>query len=248
MANAEDDWAPLAAVAERAAPAVAPGPHLVDSELTQIRAGNEDPALDASYRHIAACASCRARLVEVSVEPEMAAVRRVGTPRRNALLRHLAWAAAALAVIGLGYTFAQRSHAPERLAIHQRPYAGIMGSRPADAPVENTNLELSFIAEQTLSALALPCDKYGKILSPPQWFVRQDAARFVVVFAPRTFLPHSGTARGLIVWGSEGQVRPVADALSALALTSSPSLSEAALAKLAAEHGARTQWLSLAPL
>lgn len=244
MANAEDDLAPLAAVAERAAPAVAPGPHLLESALAQIRAGSEDPALEASYRHIAACASCRARLVEVSTEPEMPPVRRIGNLRRNAL-RNLAWAAAALAVLGLGYIFVQRSHAPERLAILQRPYAGIMGSRPAEAPVENANLELSFTAEQTLSAFALPCDKYGKVLSSPQWFVRENAARFVVVLAPRTFLPHSGAARGLIVWGSEGQVRPVADAVSAIAATNSPVLSDAALAKLVAEHGARSQWLSL---
>lgn len=254
MADAEDDLvAELAAVAERAAPATASGSHLGESELARIRLGEEEPALDESLRHLASCAACRARLVELEREPRIAraAAPKAIQPRRaarsNALLRGLVWPAAAIALCGLGYALTQRVRSPEHLQVVQRAYAGVMGSHDTGASYESTNLELSFAAEPaTVVAFVVPSDESGKLLSWPQWFVPERSGRAVVVLAPRTFAAHSGKALGLVVFGSEAAVRPVADRLNELAATNPPSASEQSLTQIASEHGARLQRVSLA--
>jgi hypothetical protein len=251
MADAEDDLASrLAAVAEQAVPAVALSPHVSELELTQIRSGSEESALEASYRHLASCASCRARLLEVSIEARaVSSAERSVQPQRArqsaALARSLGWAAAAVTVLGLGYLMTQRPLVPERLAVAQRPYTGLMGSASPAPPREKTNIELAFTADADFGAFVVPWDEQGKVLSAPQWFARESSGRTVVVLAPRTFLPHSGKVFGLVVWASNEKVRQVADRVSLLALATPPTASKQALTNLAFEYGARLQWLPL---
>lgn len=251
MADAEHDLdSRLAAVAEQAVPAVALSPHVGEAELLQIRAGGAEPTLDSSYRHLASCASCRARLLELSREarakpptPGSVLPRRPRHSRPSA--RAAAWAAAAVTLLGLGYAITHRAHLPERLAIAQRPYAGLMGSSEANTPNENTNIELAFRAEADLAAVVVPWDETGKILSPPQWFVNESSGRAVVVLVPRTFLPHSGKVFGVVIWGSNETVREIAERMNALALISPPAASKRAVTTLVTEHGAHLQWLPL---
>jgi len=254
MADAEDDLvARLAAVVEHAAPSVGLGPHVGERELGQIRSGSEESALDESYRHLAGCAACRARLSEVKSEAGIAvaaAVQRLEprrTARSRALLRNLVWPAAAVTLLGLGYAWTQRPHAPDQLNVVQRAYAGVMGPHAGGANHENTNLELSFAAEAAnFSAFVVPCDEAGKVLASPRWFEREGSGRAVVVLAPRTFSPHSGKAVGLVVWGSDDAVQRVAARVSELAASAPPSANEQTLAKLVTEHGTRMQRFPLA--
>jgi hypothetical protein len=51
-----------------AAPSSAPQPHATDADLARMGADDDSLSLAGAYRHIAACAACRARLLE-SVAP-----------------------------------------------------------------------------------------------------------------------------------------------------------------------------------
>jgi hypothetical protein len=238
----------LAAIAERAAPAGAAGPHLTAVEVERARAFDEDSALDVAYRHLAMCASCRARLTEPApARPLPKPVEAEGGGPARARWQRSAWAAAAVVLLGIGFAVVKSARVPEHLAVAQRPYAGVMSPDSASAALSaSTNLELSFTANEEISAFLIPCSEQGEVLSPPHWFAREDADRAVVAVAPRTFLPHSGKVFGFVVWGSERAVRRVADDMGKLASQASLPGLEAALGELSEAHGARMQKLELA--
>jgi hypothetical protein len=255
MTESEDElMARLHAVAERAAPASPSGPHLDAAELERVRAFDDDSALDTAYRHLSTCSACRARVTErsESAQPESARPR---STRRAAASSSPAWrrpawaAAAAIALIGVGYAVGREPPLPEALAVTQRAYAGVMGpDSSTGAPADSTNLELSFVSKAELRAFLLPCSRDGALLAPPRWFEREDSNRFVVVVAPRTFRAHSGEIFGFVVWGAPDSAREAAGRVSErLSRTTSLAATERELRSLANERGARLQKLRLAP-
>lgn len=251
MASSEDDVASrLAAIVERAAPTDAASAHVASRELERVRSGDEGAELEASYRHLASCASCRARLAAQVASDVTATGQEASAPprvvARGRRPSRLAWAALAAAVlIALGFVLVPRERMPDRLVIVQRPYSGIMGSQQAESPGTHTNLELSFFANAHVTAFLVPCGEGGELLSAPIWFMTEGGDRATVTVAPRAFAQGSGKVVAFVVWGKGAAVHAVALRVNSLAPPVSRALTERRITELAQEHGARVQRVEL---
>ncbi|HET9955277.1 MAG TPA: hypothetical protein VFQ61_12270 [Polyangiaceae bacterium] len=237
MSASEDrDFARLSELAGQAAPSVSGGEHLSASELQRVRTGSEEEDLEHSYRHLATCSSCRARLVERPVLPG-----KVPSRLRNGAVAAAVVAAACFA--GL-YMASTRPTLPEQLAIQQLSRSTLMGSDVAPA-AEGGNLELSFVAPSSLCAFLLPVGSDGTLLAPLHWF-EHEGAKQTLQLAPRNFRAHQGSAEALIVFGSEAATAAVASAWQNHTPTAGNLTAlQNQLAIWAAPQGARVQRIAL---
>jgi hypothetical protein len=226
-------------LAAAAGPSIPDDAHVDAAHLGRMRAGDEDPALDAAYGHVARCVACRSALAS----PETAAARERDAAREHAaalaatqrakrrVLPTWGWLAAAAAIaVVLGAAVLRRSPA-EPIAITQRPIAGWMGGSAAPTPSvapADANLELRIGAAPFPAAVLVTCDARGRVVAPPAAFTRDAKGDLVAVVAPRTFAAHEGRAVGLVVLGSDEAVRAAAATEAATAgSTSVDALTEA---------------------
>jgi hypothetical protein len=166
-----------------------------------MRAGSEDPSLDAAYRHVAACGACREAMGKSNVVS-------LGAAQRRTWVLAVAAAAAVVAAVGAS-RFAARG--PEPVAITQRAMSGWMGDHAPNAPPvapEDRNVEIR-VATKAGAAVMLIADGEGRSLGPLATFKR-DGADLVAVVAPRVFAAHAGPAYGLVVIGSTDGIAAVA--------------------------------------
>jgi len=204
----------LHVLARAAAPVSAKGAHLDRLMIERIRAtAEDDPTLDDAYRHLAACNACRARLADEDVaRPLVEAARRRLAPRRGPFIG--AAAATVLVLAGVATLFFRG--ADERVAITQRAFVGTMGGEAGtlDVPLRDLDVEVTVRSVRYPRGALIVVDASGHVLAPARRFERQPEDQLRAVVAPRTFAPHAGKARGLVVLGDEATIARALEAES----------------------------------
>lgn len=244
----------LFALAERAAPARSDESHVTPVDIVRVRNGDDAQDLDPAYRHLAGCASCRARLIEpfeasTPMPPAAAVAPLARPPRRQRLRASAAWAALALSLVGVGYAWlAQR--APRELTISRRAYWGMMGSsNPAPGRPADANLELSISPPAPAAAFLVPCSGATCARpSRPYWFTKREFGELTLDLAPRAFRADHESAYGLVVWGDQGPVEQTARELQRHATSAAAErASETEVAAMAGRYGANVQRVQFDP-
>jgi hypothetical protein len=244
----ESDWGALRALGRDAGPEVAaPSAHVTTADLARIRASEETPDLESAYRHVAACAACRARLLEAgAVVAQMssaaersldrAGARRLSPQRATG---GLLAASAIVALVAAAIAFHYRDAPP--LGVLERE---VVETNPSDVPPGERDVELSFPSSPSSSseeAAVFVVDRAGRPLAGVQWFTRAANGQETVMLSPRTFLSHQGKAFGFVLAGENGSVRRIVDAFEQAPAPTTFDTYVASLNKLVSKAGRATR-------